>query len=284
MRLSALLALSALAALAIAPAHAMAVAENPSAGQCHAPRAGDPVTWIGGQLCAVEQGSGGGTGLGTGPGALPGVRTQPGEVVWVTGEIPVCLRNPSRCLSHEFGGRGGQEIKDGPGSGGPRGGGKGSTEVGRKAGTAKGKNPTLSECQALDKDQYFWEVLPQFKARAAQIEASRLRFSKRKSAWYGRRDELKGKVRLLEWSLDGYRAEPDPRYIDTVMGMEGNLANTLNELGRLEAQIKKASQEGDADSLELFRMRQESRDLRRPLLERCHELYGQDLGNGPQAD
>jgi hypothetical protein len=207
----------ALSIAALAPTPASAFDDNPGATECRAPGAGDTVVLIGTQFCAVDQGSGGAGGTGA-AGSAPGAR-QGFEIIWTSSDAPrdpvvECLRNPARCLSNQFGGRGGrQEIGvDGPGTGGPRR-GKGAMGSG-KSGTKKPKEPkppTKAECRLLRSDIVAGRLASQFVARDRQLQAQikglerRLEVtSKKESEIADRLGSLRDELGTLEnWRYQG---------------------------------------------------------------------------------
>jgi hypothetical protein len=272
--LTTLLALSALAALALAPAHAMAVANNPSAGECRAPGAGDTVVLIGGQLCAANQGSGGNAGTGTG--ALPGGR-QPGEVVWVTGEIPVCFRNPARCLPGQIGGRGGglrfsgDDGRPDPGDSRKREVGASTRDEAPKGKGSPGPKPMTAEwCSMLASGKLVLSRdtrLQRVEARIKELHAS----SKKLTVQL--HNELEKQAATIEGKLKNLREQP---FADTdeVLAVEVALLSKSWEIWDLEDEIQSRRNEASELIDVRIRLEEEVEEVRGAMLERCAELFG----------
>jgi hypothetical protein len=141
--------LAALAALALAPAPAAAVINNPGAN-CIPPNPGDQVFWNNGSWCQVQEGQGGPAGTGSAAGAASGGGA---TIYWASSDAPrdpvvECLRqNAGTCMPVQRGGRDVLESKNGTIAG--QRGGSGSKAAG-KSEVGRGKaRPSKEECEKL---------------------------------------------------------------------------------------------------------------------------------------
>jgi hypothetical protein len=169
-----------------------------------------------------------------------------GEVIRISGDTPRdpvdCFRNPSLCLSHQFGGGGGRQELDGDGSdGGPRGSaGRGSagTQEKREMAKGKGQKPAKEECEELaELNRQIARLERQQDFAFYLVEAA----EKKNGAMSGRQPE-----RRWPFVTDHGAGFADrlPRYWDSEVAMHyGNrfidsLRNAATELGDAQAALE----------------------------------------------